>query len=112
VTLWEIFTRQTPYPELTAVEAATRVTQTTDPLRLPVPSNMSREMGALFLDLFELDPNDRPSFEEICSRLAALTTLFTVPESENEREGEYNEIKLVVKESNDNVTPSTSSDQS
>jgi serine/threonine protein kinase len=110
VTLWEIFTRQDPYPDLTAVEAATRVTQTTDPLRLPVPSSMSKEMEELYLDLFELDTNDRPSFEEICTRLSKMDTLFAVPESDKERDGEYGEIELQVTKPNSGNTQSSTSD--
>jgi len=76
VTLWEIYERNDPYPNLSMIEVATQVAQTTDPLRLTAPKNMSSSMKKLFLSCIETLPENRPTFEQILLDIDTMENFF------------------------------------
>lgn len=75
-----------PYPDLTPGETAARVAQETNPLRLATPKKMAKKVRRIFKKCFELDPADRPTFDEIWVDLEELDSLFARKKSKKEEE--------------------------
>ncbi len=80
VTVWEIYTRHDPYPTLTPVETATRVTQSVNPLRLDPPPRMTEGMTKLFNACLSFHANERPNFDEIYEQMDKLSFFFNISE--------------------------------
>jgi len=60
VTLWEVLTRNEPYPDLDSVQAASQVMHRG--LHLTPPENCPPKLAQLMLQCFERDPLRRPDF--------------------------------------------------
>jgi len=63
VTLWEILTREEPYPDLDNVNAASHVMH--KGLKLKPPENCPVKLAELMNKCFETDPEKRPDFKDI-----------------------------------------------
>jgi len=73
MTMWEIFTQQELYEDLSAVNAAIAVT--TAGLRPPNPEGADPELVQLMIACYQELPQDRPDFGRICSVLNGNATL-------------------------------------
>jgi serine/threonine protein kinase len=69
ITAIEIYTGQTPYPDMTAMRAATAVAS--GKLTHPIPSNMSAELAAVVSQCFAFNPDHRPDMGEVTDKLDA-----------------------------------------
>jgi len=70
VVLWEVFARLDPYPELDAV--ATAIEVISHGARLRPPNAAPKEIASLMLDCWKMEPNDRPGFNEIWTKVNAF----------------------------------------
>lgn len=70
VVLYEIFTRQQPYPQLAPTQAAAQVIARAIKLTLPPGTNSA--IAKLMDECMQYEPNDRPNFEEISQKLQSL----------------------------------------
>lgn len=85
VVLWEIFTREEPYPELHSIplkELRGIVTKKVafEGLRPDIPEDCPEKYRKLMLDCWK-DANERPSFEEIVDRLNEIIGEESIPDS-------------------------------
>jgi len=69
VTLWEIVSREDPYPDLDPVQTALQVTQGDPPLRLVSPSYCPHLLTEIMNGCFASEPTRRPDFKMITQRL-------------------------------------------
>ena len=63
VLLWELASREVPFPDLTPMEAGMRIA--TEGLRLDISPGMSPHMAKLIRICMNEDPGKRPTFEQI-----------------------------------------------
>lgn len=70
--LYEVFTRKDPYEGEIFKEVITAVKDESVQKRVKAPENMPETMKALMDDCLREDPNARPSFDEIDTRLRRL----------------------------------------
>ncbi len=68
VTLWEIVTGQEPYSQITSVEKLVKFV-CIDHLRPPLPPSWGAALSKLMAAAWHTQPEHRPSFEEIASRM-------------------------------------------
>ncbi|KAL6066360.1 Tyrosine-protein kinase BTK [Balamuthia mandrillaris] len=64
VVLWEIFARRDPYPNVSPVQVAIEVAS--KGMRLRPPTGCPQQIAQLMMRCWSVDPNARPSFDEIC----------------------------------------------
>jgi len=70
VVLYEIISRQEPYPTMTIYEVAQRVTN--ENMKLIVPPSTPPKFAQLMISCWESDPAKRPDFQQIGDRLAEI----------------------------------------
>jgi len=63
ILLWELSTREIPFPELTAMEAGMKIA--TEGLRIEISPGVSQHMAKLIKICMNEDPGKRPSFEQV-----------------------------------------------
>jgi len=71
IVLWELFTRQTPYAKLSAMEVGKKVL--TESLRPPIPKNCPPEYAKLMQECWSDQPAKRPTFGRILQVLTSLS---------------------------------------
>eukprot|EP01118_Nematostelium_gracile_P002130 TRINITY_DN1228_c0_g1_i6.p1 TRINITY_DN1228_c0_g1~~TRINITY_DN1228_c0_g1_i6.p1 ORF type:complete len:328 (+),score=74.12 TRINITY_DN1228_c0_g1_i6:323-1306(+) len=99
VTLWEMYARQEPYPDLNAVQASSRVVY--EGLRLEIPSGTREEVARIMQMCWETDPDNRPNFEQLCEKIEK----FQRPENLTTSEGEVTQYET-LKNALYDLTPS------
>ena len=65
----EVLTRGLPYPEMTTEEFALRVIPQKLTPKDQIPKDTPTELANLVASCFDMDPNKRPSFQEIYNSL-------------------------------------------
>jgi len=68
IVLWEMLSRQPPYPGVDQIQVATRVAQ--GKMFLSPPANSPYILASIMRDCLQFDPKQRPTFKQICSRFA------------------------------------------
>ena len=68
--LWELSTREIPFPELTAMEAGMKIA--TEGLRIEISPGVSQHMAKLIKICMNEDPGKRPSFEQVLTVLEKM----------------------------------------
>jgi ankyrin repeat protein len=71
IVLWELFTRQTPYAKLSAMEVGKKVL--TENLRPPIPKNCPPDFAKLMQECWSETPAKRPTFGKILQVLTGLS---------------------------------------
>ena len=70
ILLWELSTREIPFPELTAMEAGMKIA--TEGLRIELTPGISQHMIKLIKICMNEDPGKRPSFEQVLTVLEKM----------------------------------------
>eukprot|EP01117_Protostelium_nocturnum_P001837 TRINITY_DN1230_c0_g1_i3.p1 TRINITY_DN1230_c0_g1~~TRINITY_DN1230_c0_g1_i3.p1 ORF type:complete len:936 (+),score=218.52 TRINITY_DN1230_c0_g1_i3:3257-6064(+) len=93
VVIWEILTVQDPFANLTPVEAAIAVVS--HGLRLAIPEDTPSALSILMKECWNVDPDDRPDFEQINLILSALEKNENIEEFAQRFEGgNYQQLHL------------------
>jgi integrin-linked kinase len=71
ILLWELATREVPFPELTPMEAGMKIA--TEGLRIEISPGISAHMAKLIRICMNEDPGKRPSFDQIIPILEKMT---------------------------------------
>lgn len=66
----EIYTRKDPYPDMDAVQVATKVGR--GELTIPIPSNAPTEIANVMKLCSRWNDKQRPSMKEICQELTPM----------------------------------------
>jgi len=69
ILMWEVIARREPYPEMDSVAAAMAVCH--EDLRPTIPAHCEHVFSRLMQSCWNTDPEERPSFKEICEVLSS-----------------------------------------
>lgn len=78
VVLWEIFTRQEPYKEFNSFDKFKHAICTLHH-RPEIPESVPESIASIMRDCWAPDPTTRPSFAEVCQRLACVLLELALP---------------------------------
>jgi len=73
IILWELLTHQIPFQGMNGVQVSVAVV--TQGLRPSLPDDCPVEISKLVTDCWDANPDLRPSFEEISSRIKSMKSL-------------------------------------
>lgn len=72
IILYEVYSRKDPYPDEDPEEVLRLVADKNVNKRPLTPPNMPKEVNAIMLDCVQSDPEKRPTFEELDTRLKRI----------------------------------------
>eukprot|EP01119_Soliformovum_irregulare_P011622 TRINITY_DN2934_c0_g1_i2.p3 TRINITY_DN2934_c0_g1~~TRINITY_DN2934_c0_g1_i2.p3 ORF type:complete len:268 (+),score=58.22 TRINITY_DN2934_c0_g1_i2:1173-1976(+) len=87
VTVWEIVSREEPWSDMDAVKAAMAVCY--ENLRLAIPQECDPCLREMMTRCWQVDPQSRPSFKEVCQELSGQVPQMMKTYSSRESTSQY-----------------------